>query len=160
MHTLVEEHMSQESELVTLDTTNVREMLSGSGYSDRAITYYIDKPNMGYLPDADQVTELTGECGDTMKVYLKLDGDRIKDAKFQVLGCPGAIAAAMAAVDLVKGKTLQESVSVNDRDIFSELQKIPDQKLHCIRLAVKTLQKAIADVRGHKEPDHQRELDH
>jgi len=156
----VEEHMNQESEVVTLDTKNVREMLSGSGYSDRAITYYIDKPNMGSLPDADQVTELTGECGDTMKVYLKMDGDRIKDAKFQVLGCPGAIAAAMAAVDLVKGKTLQESVSVNDRDIFSELQKIPDQKLHCIRLAVKTLHKAIADWREQEEEGRHRGRDH
>lgn len=137
--------MTQENELVTLDTANVREMLSGSGYSDRAIRYYLDKPNMGCLSDADQVSELTGECGDTMKVYLKLEGDQIKDAKFQVLGCPGAVAAAMATVDLVKGKTLKESLSVNDRDVFCELKKIPDQKLHCIRLAVKTLQKAIAD---------------
>jgi len=139
--------MNRENELVQLDTGNVREMLSGSGYSERAIAYYVNKPNMGYLPDADQVTELTGECGDTMKVYLKLEGDRIKDAKFQVLGCPGAVAAAMATVDLVRGKTLQESLSLNDRDVFCELQEIPHQKLHCIRLAVKTLQKAIADCR-------------
>jgi nitrogen fixation NifU-like protein len=139
--------MSQENELVQLGAAHVREMLSGSGYSERAIAYYLNKPNMGYLSDADQVTELTGECGDTMKVYLKLEGDRIKDAKFQVLGCPGAVAAAMAAVDLVKGKTLQESASVSDRDVFRELQEIPDQKLHCIRLAVKTLRKAVAGCR-------------
>jgi nitrogen fixation NifU-like protein len=143
----MEEEMSQENELVQLDTRNVREMLSGSGYSERAIAYYLNKPNMGCLSDADQVTELTGECGDTMKVYLKLEGDRIKDAKYQVLGCPGAVAAAMAVVDLVKGRTLQESASVNDHDIFCRLKGIPDQKVHCIRLAVKTLQKAIADYR-------------
>lgn len=80
-----------------------------------------------------------------MKVYLQLDGDRIKDAKFQVLGCPGAVASAMAAADLVKGKTLQESRAICDRDIFCSLDGVPDKKLDCIRLAVKTLQKAITD---------------
>jgi len=78
--------MSRENNLVQLDTGNVREMLSGSGYSERAIAYYLNKPNMGFLSDADQVTELTGECGDTMKVYLKLEGDRIKD-RFLVRIC-------------------------------------------------------------------------
>jgi nitrogen fixation NifU-like protein len=140
--------MDHEQQIASQDTANIREMLSGSGYSERAISYFLNKPNMGSLPNADQVTELTGKCGDTMKAFLKLRGDRIEDARFQVLGCPGAIAAAMAAVDLVKGKTLQESLEVSDRDIFFRLEKIPDQKLHCIRLAIKTLHKAILDCGG------------
>lgn len=123
----------------------VHQMLASAGYSEKAIAYFMERPNMGQLPDADQITEVTGECGDTMKVYLQLAGDRILDAKFQVLGCPGAVASAMAAADLVKGKTLQESRSVCDRDIFRTLEGVPDQKLDCIRLAVKTLQRAIAD---------------
>ena len=76
---------------------NITELLSGSGYSDRAIAYFLEKENMGSLPDADQMCELTGPCGDKMKIYLKLDEqERIADAKIQVLGCLGAIASAMA----------------------------------------------------------------
>ncbi|MDI6790868.1 MAG: iron-sulfur cluster assembly scaffold protein [Thermodesulfobacteriota bacterium] len=135
------------------DTRAIREMLSGSGYSDKAIEYYLNRPNMGSLPDANQVTELTGRCGDTMKVYLKLELGRIEDAKFQVLGCPGAVASAMAAVDIIRGKTIEEARAIKDRDIFRVLGELPDQKQHCIRLAVKTLQKALNGHTGSNDPD-------
>ena len=127
------------------DADTVREMLRGSGYADRAIDYYLEKKNMGSLADADQVSELTGHCGDTMKVYLKVSDGRIEDMRYQVLGCPGAIASAMAAVELVRGKTLQEAKQLRDADIFQEIVDLPDQKQHCIRLSVKALQKAIDD---------------
>jgi nitrogen fixation NifU-like protein len=136
---------SDPNETTATDPAPLLEMLASAGYSEKAISYIINRPNMGQLPDADQVTEVTGECGDTMKVYLQLEGNRIKNARFQVLGCPGAVASAMVAADLVKGKTLQESRAICDRDIFCALDGVPDRKLDCIRLAVKTLQKAIAD---------------
>ena len=125
------------------DTDSVQEMLTGSGYSDKAIEYYLNRPKMGSLPDANQVSELTGPCGDTMKIYLKLDNGRIEDAKIQVLGCPGAVASAMVAMELATGKTIEEAHNIRDRDIFRVLEALPDQKQHCIRLAVKTLQKAL-----------------
>jgi nitrogen fixation NifU-like protein len=127
------------------DPNEIRELLSVSGYSEKAINYFLEKKNMGRLPDADQVSELTGSCGDTMKVYLKVEDGRIKDAKIQVLGCPGAVASAMAAMDFIKGKTLEEAKSLKDRDIFRMLEDIPDQKTHCIRLTNKTIQKAIEE---------------
>jgi len=130
------------------DTAGIREMLSGSGYSEKAIEYYLSRPNMGSLPDADQVSELTGRCGDTMKVYLKVDQGRIKDAKVQVLGCPGAVASAMVAMDLIKGKTIEQAQGLRDRDVFRVLKEMPEKKLHCIRLAVKTLQKALDEYNG------------
>lgn len=124
---------------------NIQEMLLDSGYSKKAISYYLEKPNMGSLPEADQVSEMTGPCGDTMKVYLKLNQGRIEDAKFQVLGCPGAVASAMALADLIKGKSLENALLIKDRDIFRCLVGIPDEKQDCIRLAAKTLEKAIHD---------------
>jgi len=133
------------------DLDNIRELLSGSGYSDKAITYFLNRGNMGCLSDANQVTELTGHCGDTMKIYLKLEDGRIKDAKIQVLGCPGAIASAMAAMELVRGKTIEEAMEIKDRDIFRMLEEIPDQKQHCIRLTIKTIQKAIEEYRFKNE---------
>jgi nitrogen fixation protein NifU and related proteins len=130
------------------DSNDIRGLLSGSGYSEKAINYFLEKKNMGSLSDADQVSELTGTCGDTMKIYLKVEEGRIKDAKIQVLGCPGAVASAMAAIDIIKGKTLDEVQGLKDRDIFRMMEDIPDQKTHCIRLTNKTIQKAIEEYRS------------
>lgn len=127
------------------DPKAVREMLLSSGYAEKAIDYFLRRANMGTLPDADQVSELTGPCGDTMKVYLKVENGRIQDARIQVLGCPGAIASAMAAMDMVRGMRIEEVMKIKDRDIFRMLEQIPDQKQHCIRLTVKTIQKAIEE---------------
>ncbi|MCP4115009.1 MAG: iron-sulfur cluster assembly scaffold protein [Desulfobacteraceae bacterium] len=130
---------------------NVRAMLSESGYSDTAIDYFIDQPDMGSLENADQVSELTGQCGDTMKVYIKMNGDLIEDAKIQVLGCPGAIASAMVAMEMIKGMTIEEARKITDRDIFRRLIEIPDQKQHCIRLSVKAMNKAFDKISPKKE---------
>ena len=149
--------MSQEQEMQEMqamnisDITSIREMLYGSGYSDKAISYYIDKPNMGTLGDANQVSELTGPCGDTMKIYLKIKNGIIEDAKIQVLGCPGAIASAMAAMEMIKGKTFDEVMAIKDRDIFRLLEDIPNEKQHCIRLTNKTIQKAIEEYKAKQE---------
>jgi nitrogen fixation protein NifU and related proteins len=140
--------MEQEVLNNTNDLTSIREMLLSSGYSEKAINYYLTKPNQGPLKEADQVTELTGPCGDTMKCYLKVDQGTIQAAQFSVLGCPGAIAAAMALADLVKGKAFKEALEVKDGEVFKELVEIPDQKQHCIRLAVKTLEKAITEFQS------------
>ena len=64
--------MSEEIIEITGASNGIREMLSNAGYSDKAIQYYMEKPYMGVLPDADQVSEMTGTCGDTMAVYLKV----------------------------------------------------------------------------------------
>ncbi len=122
-------------------------MLAETGYSQTAIKYYLEKPNMRAMPDADQVSEFLGTCGDTMKVFLKIDNDIIIDASYQVLGCPGAISAAMAAVDLIKGKNLGFARALNDGDIFKILVEIPVKKHHCIQLAAKALHKAVDEYR-------------
>ena len=112
-----------------------RKMLSDAGYADQAINYYLEKKYMGHIEDADQVSEKVGSCGDTMKVYIKLDDNRhILDVRYEITGCAGAISAAMAAVDLVKGKSLDEALAVNDGDVFKVLENIPEKKtpLHTI----------------------------
>jgi len=139
--------MPEYQEALLQNSQSSQELLTASGYGQRAIDYFMSKANMGSLPDADQVTELTGPCGDTMKIYLKMDDGHIEDAKIQVLGCPGAVASAMAAMDLIRGKSLEEANSLKDRDIFRILENIPEQKQHCIRLTVKTIQKAIKEYR-------------
>ena len=139
--------MNEEQGFQSQDPEMIRDILLGSGYSQKAIDYYLTQPNMGKLDDANQVTELTGHCGDTMKLFLKIKGDRIDDAKIQVLGCPGAISAAMVLMEMIKGRTLNEAEVIKDRDIYRVLEELPDQKQHCIRLSVKTLAKAIEEYR-------------
>lgn len=137
--------MSEDQALEAQSPELIREMLLGSGYAPKAIEYFLNKADMGSLPDATQVSELTGHCGDTMKIFLKIDQERIRDAKIQVLGCPGAVASAMVTMEMIKGKTLQEAMAIKDRDVYRVLEELPDQKQHCIRLSVKTLQKALQE---------------
>ena len=74
-----------------IQSNGIKEILSKSGYSDKANQYYIERPHMGNIPNADQISEMTGTCGDTMGIYLKVDDCKIVDAKYEVLGCAGAI---------------------------------------------------------------------
>jgi len=122
-------------------------MLSESGYSEKAIRYFQDNEKLGLIEDADQVTDLTGPCGDTMKISLNIDGDRIDEAKIQVLGCPGAVASGCALVTLARGKTLKEAQELDLDTLYQELEKLPEQKIHCARLAVKTLHKAVKEYK-------------
>ena len=124
---------------------DVYKMLSESGYSDKAIRYFLEKENIGILEGADQITDLTGPCGDSMKISLSIDRGRIEDARIQVLGCPGAVASACALVNIAKGKTLDEAARIDLDALYKELEKLPDKKVHCARLAIKTLQKAIEE---------------
>ncbi len=141
--------MTQETLYKTPDMA-MGDMLKGAGYSEIAVNYIIEKPYMGTLPDADHVSAMTGTCGDTMTIYLKINNDIITDARYEVLGCPGAVSAAMAAVDLIKGKSLDYAHSIDDGDIFRVLEEIPEKKHHCIQIAVKTLHKAMEEYKdGH-----------
>lgn len=143
--------MSQRSIEEESNPAQIEKMLASSGYSEKAIRYFMDKPNMGTIPNADQVSEMTGSCGDTMSVCIKVENGVIREVKYQVLGCPGAVAAAMAAADLTKGKTIAEAGRLCDGDVFRVLEEIPAQKHHCIQLAVKTLQKTLAEYQTQVE---------
>ncbi|MCP4670634.1 MAG: iron-sulfur cluster assembly scaffold protein [Desulfobacula sp.] len=122
-------------------------MLSDAGYGNPAINYYLEKKHMGCFEDADQVFKKIGSCGDIMKVYLKIDDNIINDVRYEITGCAGAIAAAMAAVDLVKKKTIDQALKINDGDVFQVLESIPEKKHHCIQLAVKTLHEGILEYK-------------
>jgi nitrogen fixation NifU-like protein len=143
----VEEAMGKEEAGQVRDTAMVRSMLRDAGYSEKAVNYYLETPHLGVIENADQVSEMTGTCGDTIKVYLKIENDRISDVKYQIMGCPGSISAAMAAGDLVRGRTVDEALALNDGDVFHYLEEIPVKKHHCIQLAVKALIGAIQSYR-------------
>jgi nitrogen fixation NifU-like protein len=123
--------------------SKVKELLKKSGYSDKAIEYYIKKLNVGEIKDPSVCFGYTGPCGDTMEFYLKIESGLIKDAKFQAIGCAGSYASGSALVEMIKGKKVDEVRNISVEGIIDHLKSLPDQKVHCAVLAKRTLEKAI-----------------
>jgi nitrogen fixation NifU-like protein len=121
----------------------VIELLKKAGYPDKAIDYYIKKFNVGVIEGAEAVDSFTGLCGDSMRIYLKVEEDKIKDAKFQAIGCAGAFASGSALTGMIKGKTLQQAGKMTEQDVVKDLEGLPGSKIHCARLAVDALRKSI-----------------
>lgn len=117
-------------------------------YNDKVIDHFTNPRNAGEMPEAD----ITGEagsfkCGDTMKIYLKIEGDRIADVRFQTFGCGAAIASSSMLTEMVKGKTLEEALRVTNEDVALELGGLPPLKMHCSNLAADALRDAIVKYR-------------
>jgi len=127
--------------------SEVRRLLEKSGYSSKAIEYYLKKVNVGRVENPSVHLAYTGPCGDSIEVYLKIESDVIKDAKFQAIGCAGALSSGSALMEMVKKKKLEEAEKITETDIISFLEGIPKQKIHCACLAKRTLQKAIKKYR-------------
>lgn len=125
--------------------SKIVELLKISGYSPRAIEYYINKVNVGQikLPSAHFV--YTGPCGDTMEIFLKVDKGKILDASFQVIGCAGAFASASALCQMIKGKEVDEAKKITEENVIAHLGGLPKTKFHCTCLAKRTLEKAIEE---------------
>ena len=130
--------------------SEVRRLLEKSGYSSKAIEYFLKKVNVGLIENPSVQLAYTGPCGDSMEVYLKIESDVIKCAKFQAIGCAGAFSAGSALMEMVKEKTLEEAEKITEEDIINFLGGIPKQKIHCACLAKRTLRKAIERYRSIK----------
>lgn len=113
-------------------------------YNEKVIDHFTNPRNVGEMPDADVVGESGSfKCGDTMKIYLKIEGDRIADIKFQTFGCGAAIASSSMLTEMAKGKTLEEARRITNEDVAAELGGLPPLKMHCSNLAADALQDAI-----------------
>ena len=121
----------------------LEKMLQKAGYSDKAIDYYIREVNVGVIKGAEAVDSHMGFCGDSMKVYLKVQEGIICDAKFQAIGCAGAFASGSALTEMIKGKTLKQAQQFTEKDVSEYLGNLPGAKIHCAGLAVDALRKTI-----------------
>jgi nitrogen fixation protein NifU and related proteins len=121
-------------------------------YSDKVIDHYENPRNVGSLPkeDPNVGTGLVGapECGDVMKLQVKIDPEtgRIDDAKFKTFGCGSAIASSSLATEWLKGRTVDEALTIKNSDIVQELS-LPPVKIHCSVLAEDAIKAAISDYR-------------
>ena len=112
-------------------------------FSDRVIKEYNDPKNIGKMPQPDVFATLTGWCGDTMEIYLKMDHDIIEDISFMTDGCGATIACGSMLTSMVKGKSVEEVKAITDDDLVTALEGLPEENLHCAHLAVITLEKAL-----------------
>jgi nitrogen fixation protein NifU and related proteins len=117
-------------------------------YSDKVIDHYNNPRNVGSLDknSSDVGTGLVGapECGDVMKLQIKVVDNVIVDARFKTFGCGSAIASSSLATEWVKGKTVEQALAITNQQIVSELS-LPPVKIHCSVLAEDAIRAAIAD---------------
>ncbi len=135
-------------------------------YSEKVMDHFSNPRNVGEIEDASGVgTVGNAKCGDIMKVYLDIQGDVIKDAKFKTFGCGAAVATSSMATELVIGKTIQEALEITNKTVMEALDGLPPAKVHCSCLAEEALQAALWDyaqknnivIEGLEEP---KETDH
>ena len=131
-------------------------------YTDKVVDHFENPRNVGSLDkDADDVgTGLVGapECGDVMKLQIKVDDEtqKITDARFKTFGCGSAIAASSLATEWVRGKSIDDAEKVSNVEIVDELS-LPPVKIHCSVLAEDAIKSAIADYKQ-KQVDKDRKL--
>jgi nitrogen fixation NifU-like protein len=119
-------------------------------YSEKVIDHYNNPRNMGSLPKDDKQvgTGIVGapECGDVMKLQIKVENDVIVDAKFKTFGCGSAIASSSLATEWLKGRTVDEAYKIKNTDIVQELN-LPPVKIHCSVLAEDAIKSALEDYK-------------
>ncbi len=115
-------------------------------YSKKVLKHFKEPKNAGFMEDPDGIGEIGDpDCGDFLRVFIKIDDNIIKDVKYQIRGCPASIACASAMTEMAIGKDLDEAMMITDDDIVNELDGLPEFKIHCSALAATGLQKAIID---------------
>ena len=114
-------------------------------YTETVMDHFMHPRNVGEIENADGVGEVgNAKCGDiTVKMYLKIDGDKIEDVKFETFGCGSAIASSSIATEMIKGKTIEDALKITNKDVVDALGGLPAYKLHCSVLAEEAFKSAI-----------------
>ena len=122
-------------------------------YSEKVIDHYNEPRNVGSFTKGEEGvgTGLVGapECGDVMKLQIKVENNKIVDAKFKTFGCGSAIASSSLATEWVKGKSVDDAMAIQNTEIVEELS-LPPVKIHCSVLAEDAIKAAISDYKNRK----------
>ena len=115
-------------------------------YSERVMDHFANPRNVGELADANGIGEVgNSQCGDIMRMYIKVENNVITDVTFKTFGCGAAIATSSMATELIKGKTIDEALKLTNRAVMEALDGLPPVKVHCSVLAEQAIKAAVAD---------------
>src|SRR5271157_5965581 len=116
-------------------------------YSKTVIDHFTRPRNLGAMDDPDSFMYMSGMCGDTIGIFVKLDKDRIRDISFVTNGCGPTIACSSALTCMPEGLTVENAMSLKSEDLIAYLEGLPKENTHCADLAVNTLRGALTKVR-------------
>ena len=120
-------------------------------YTEKVMDHFMNPRNVGEIENADGVGEVgNAKCGDIMKIFIKVEDERIVDVKFKTFGCGAAIASSSVATEMIKGKTIDEALAITNKMVIEALGGLPDVKIHCSVLAEEALRSAIEDYRKNR----------
>ena len=119
-------------------------------YSEKVIERWLNPKFMGEMESPQGYGKVTGPCGDTMKIFLRIENNRITDARFITDGCATTIAAGCMACELAIGTTFKEAFKISKEVILEELGGLPQESIHCALLASNTLREALTDYLASK----------
>jgi len=118
-------------------------------YSEKVMDHFRNPRNVGSIDGADGVGEVGNPaCGDLMKLYIVVEDGLIKDVRFETFGCGAAIATSSMVTEMVKGKTLDEAMTITNKQVAEALGGLPPIKMHCSNLAADAL---LAAIENYKE---------
>jgi nitrogen fixation NifU-like protein len=113
-------------------------------YNDKVLEHFTNPRNVGEIENADATGAFGSPvCGDMTEFFIKVEGDKIVDAKFKTFGCCAAIASSSMATEMMKGKTVEEVLKITNEQIIDELGGLPEPKVHCSLLADNAIKSAI-----------------
>ena len=115
-------------------------------YSEKVMDHFTNPRNVGEIENAAGVgTVGHAKCGDIMRMYLDIEDNIVKDAKFKTFGCGAAVATSSMATELVIGKTVEEALKVTNKAVMEALDGLPPVKIHCSLLAEEAIHAALWD---------------
>jgi nitrogen fixation NifU-like protein len=124
-----------------------------SSYNQVVMDHLKHPRNMGEIENPDGVGEAQNPvCGDTMRLFIKVEMDRIVDAKFLTFGCGAAIASSSITTEMIKGKAIEEALMISDQEIAAALGGLPPSKIHCSILAEKAIHAAVSNYKKKRQP--------
>ena len=127
--------------------------MAAGPYSEKVMDHFMNPRNVGEIESADGVGEVGNPaCGDMMRLYLKIDGGKVVDAKFRTFGCGAAIASSSMLTEMIKGKTVDEARAITNQMVAEALDGLPAVKIHCSVMAEQAVKSALDDyVKKHAD---------
>jgi nitrogen fixation NifU-like protein len=119
-------------------------------YSEKTIDHFLKPRNLGEIPAPDGFGRVTGSCGDTMEIYLKVRDNKVINASFWTDGCGPSIASGSIVTEMAKRMNISEARRISQHDVLTALGGLPEESEHCALLAANTLKEAIKDYLAFK----------